>query len=203
MIKKKTVATSATKTASSKRTTKPKEASDLSKSKSTQVSINTVLKSKVKFKFRTIKQREFSDLIDEKEITVAYGPAGTGKSMISIAKGFELLQADDSKYKQLIIVKPAIEAEESLGFLKGSLEEKMEPHIASSMDIVDKLVGEATRNNLVEAKIIRVEPLSFIRGKTFSDSVLVFEESQNVSPSQMKTILTRIGENSKYIISGD
>jgi phosphate starvation-inducible protein PhoH len=203
MIKKKTAATSATKTASSSRTTKTKESSDLTKSKSTQVSINTVLKSKVRFKFRTIKQREFSDLIDDKEIVVAYGPAGTGKSLISIAKGLELLQADDSKYKQLIIVKPAVEAEESLGFLKGSLEEKMEPHIASSMDIVDKLVSEPTRINLVDAKIIRVEPLSFIRGKTFSDSVLVFEESQNVSPNQMKTILTRIGENSKYIISGD
>lgn len=204
MIKKKPVASTATmKTASSTRTRKPTESSDSPKPKVGQLSINTVLKSKLKFKFRSVKQREFSDLIDQKEIVVAYGPAGTGKSLISIAKGLELLQADESVYKQLIIIKPAVEAEESLGFLKGSLSEKMEPHVASSMDIVDKLVGEATRINLVEAKIIRVEALSFVRGKTFSDSVLVFEESQNVSPNQMKTILTRIGENSKYIISGD
>lgn len=163
----------------------------------------SILGKKVKIKHRTHKQKEFTDLIDEKEIILAAGPAGTGKSFLSIGKALELIQNKTNKYEKLKILKPAVESGENLGFLPGDLKEKLEPHLASSIDIVDKIVGEANRIKLEEKGIVCVEPLGFLRGKTLDNTILIVEEAQNISPEQMKTLLTRIGENTKYIISGD
>ena len=96
-----------------------------------------------------------------------------------------------------------MEAEENLGFLPGDLKEKMAPFLASSIDIVDKILGKPTRIELEKSEDISAEPLGFIRGKTIDNAILIMEEAQNMSPSQMKTLLTRIGNNSKYVISGD
>ena len=96
-----------------------------------------------------------------------------------------------------------MEAEENLGFLPGDLKEKMAPFLASSIDIVDKILGKSTRIELERTEDISAEPLGFIRGKTIDNAILIMEEAQNMSPSQMKTLLTRIGYNSKYVISGD
>lgn len=166
-------------------------------------SINSVLTKKYRLKYKNVKQREFSDLIKEKEIIICSGPAGTGKSYISIATAIELLQDSPNSYNKLIIVKPAVESEENLGFLPGDLKEKMAPYLASSIDIVDKIIGKSKRIELENSEILLVEPLGFIRGKTIDNSILIMEEAQNMSPSQMKTLLTRIGYNSKYVISGD
>lgn len=193
-------ASATTKTAGAARGRKPKEET---KPKNIKVSINEVIPTKIKLKCKNLKQKEFVNLIATKEIVIASGPAGVGKSYIAIAKALELMQETDSPYTTLVIVKPAVEADENYGFLPGNLKEKMEPHVASSIDIIDKIVGETTRINLEEGRVIKIEPLGFLRGKTIDNSIVIVEEAQNMTPSQMKTALTRIGSGTKYIISGD
>lgn len=192
-------ASATTKTAGT-RTRKPKEET---KPKNVKVSINEVIPSKIRLKCKNVKQKDFVNLIAAKEIVIASGPAGVGKSYIAIAKALELMQETDSPYTTLVIVKPAVEADENYGFLPGNLKEKMEPHVASSIDIIDKIIGESARINLEEGRVIKIEPLGFLRGKTIDNSIVIVEEAQNMSPSQMKTALTRIGSGTKYIISGD
>jgi len=166
-------------------------------------SVNQILPRKVSLKCKNPKQKEFANLIRKKEITFCAGPAGVGKSYVAIAVALQLLQDSNNSYNKILIVKPAIEAEENLGFLPGDLKEKMAPYMASSIDIVDKIIGKENRLQLEESEELMVEPLGFIRGKSIDNSVLLMEEAQNMSPSQMKTLLTRIGYNSKYVVSGD
>lgn len=166
-------------------------------------SVNKILPTKIRLKHKNSKQKEFVNLIKEKEIIICSGPAGVGKSFLAIATALQLLQDDTNSFNKILIVKPAIEVEENLGFLPGDLKEKLAPHLASSIDIVDKIIGESNRTKLEDSKELMVEPLGFIRGKTIDNSILIGEEAQNMSPSQMKSLLTRIGYNSKYIISGD
>lgn len=165
--------------------------------------IDIMIPKRVRFKAKNMAQKEFSRLITEKEIVICSGPAGTGKSYTSIARGIELIQSKDNKYQKLIICTPAIEAEEKLGHLPGTLEEKLAPFLASSVSILDKVLTRETRIKLVEQGIIEVEALAFIRGKTIDNAIFIMEEAQNMSTNQMKTLLTRIGENAKFIISGD
>jgi phosphate starvation-inducible PhoH-like protein len=101
------------------------------------------------------------------------------------------------------LINPAVEAEEKYGFMPGTLREKLDPFVGSSIDIVDKLVGIEKRIKLEEEGIVIVGALGFLRGKTIDNTILIMEEAQNMSPNQMKTLLTRIGANSKFIISGD
>jgi len=115
----------------------------------------------------------------------------------------ELLRNNKNPYGKIIISKPAVEAEEKHGFLPGDMREKMDPYIASSLDIIDKLIGKNNRIRLEEMGLLEVQPLAYIRGKSIDNTILIMEEAQNMSPSQMKTLLTRIGDNSKFIISGD
>lgn len=166
-------------------------------------SVNKILPTKVRLKCKNAKQKDFVNLIKEKEIILCSGPAGVGKSYVAIAVALELLQDPENSFNRILIVKPAVEAEENLGFLPGNLKEKLEPYLASSIDIVDKIIGEDARRKLEDSKELMVEPLGFIRGKTLDNSILIGEEAQNMSPSQMKSLLTRIGYGSKYIVSGD
>lgn len=165
--------------------------------------IDKILPNRYRLKCKNIKQKQFANLITEKEIVIASGPAGVGKSFVTIARGLELLQNKTNKFEKIIISKPAVEAGENLGHLPGDLKEKMEPYVASSIDILDKIIGKQNRVKLEELEIIEVQPLGFIRGKTIDNSILVMEEVQNMSPGQVKTLLTRIGENTKFILSGD
>jgi len=165
--------------------------------------VNKVLPSKFRLKCKNEAQKEFSKLITEKEIIVAAGPSGTGKSYVAIARAIELLQNSSNEFKKIVISKPAVEAEEKLGFAPGTIREKLEPHLASSLDIVDKIMGKANRKKLEENDYLLIQALGFIRGKTLDNSIIIIEEAQNLSPSQCKTILSRIGHNSKLIISGD
>jgi len=162
-----------------------------------------IIGKKVNLKCKNAKQKEFANLIKEKEIVICSGPAGTGKSYVSIAIAIGLLQDADNSYNKLLIVRPAIEADENLGFLPGDLKEKMAPYLAPSIDIVDKIIGESNRIQLEESGDLKGEPLGFIRGKSIDNSVVVVEECQNMSPKQVKTLLTRIGYGSKFVISGD
>lgn len=169
----------------------------------TAESLQRILGKKIRIKCKNHRQKEFANLIAEKEIIIAAGPPGTGKSYLSIGKAIELIQNKTNNFEKLLIVKPAVVAEEDLGFLPGDLREKLGPTLASSIDIIDKIIGRPNREKLEDAEIIVIEPLGFIRGKTMDNSIVVIEEAQNISPNQLKTLLTRIGKDSKYIISGD
>jgi len=195
--------TKTTTRATNKRKPKKEVALDVFEKEMANHSINEILPTKLNLKCRNTRQKEFVNLIGVKDVLIAYGPAGTGKSYTAIAKAIALLQTQPSKYNNLVIVKPAVEAEENLGFIPGNLKEKLEPHLASSMDIIDKLVGQPNRFKLEASKILKVEPIGFLRGKTIDNTILILEEAQNLTKSQMKTLLTRIGENSKFIITGD
>lgn len=156
-----------------------------------------------RLKCKNTKQKELAKLITDKEIVIASGPAGVGKSYVAIARGIELLFNKSNAYSKLVISTPAVEAEEKHGFLPGDLMEKMAPYVASSLDIVDKILGTQARIKLVEDGVIIIEAIAYIRGKSIDNSILIMEEVQNMSPKQVKTLLTRIGSNSKFILSGD
>jgi len=187
----------------SKSTTKRKIKAELDDDFTNINLVNNVIPNKVHVKYKTPKQKAFADLIKENEIVICSGPAGCGKSWLSIGTGLELIQDPNSNFKTLIIVNPAVEAEEKLGFIPGTVKDKLLPFVASSIDILDKLVGTKNRIMMEERGILKVEALAYIRGKTIDNAILVMEEAQNMSPGQMKTLITRIGSNSKFIISGD
>ena len=182
--------TKTTTRATNKRKPKKEVALDVFEKEMANHSINEILPTKLNLKCRNTRQKEFVNLIGVKDVLIAYGPAGTGKSYTAIAKAIALLQTQPSKYNNLVIVKPAVEAEENLGFIPGNLKEKLEPHLASSMDIIDKLVGQPNRFKLEASKILKVEPIGFLRGKTIDNTILILEEAQNLTKSQMKTLLT-------------
>jgi phosphate starvation-inducible PhoH-like protein len=167
------------------------------------IDLNQVINMGAGFKPKNKQQKTLASLMVSKEIVFAYGPAGVGKSYVIIAKALEFLRDPKSNFKKIILSKPAVEAEEKHGFLPGDVREKMDPFIASSLDIFDKIIGKPNRQKLEELELLQIEPLAYLRGKTIDNSILVMEEAQNMSPSQMKTLLTRIGENTKFIISGD
>jgi len=153
--------------------------------------------------FRTENQQKFWNLIGDKEITFCSGPAGTGKSFISLAKALQIFSKERKKYRKIIIVKPAVEADEKLGYLPGSMEEKLEPYIYSTKYVLEKILGKAKIEHLFSKGKIEIMALAFMRGINIDNAILIFEEAQNCTPRQMKTLLTRIGENCKFIISGD
>ena len=165
--------------------------------------ISVILPTRHRLKCKNQKQKVFANLITEKEIVLATGPAGVGKSYVAIARAIELLQNSTNQYNRILIINPAVEAEEKIGFLPGSLREKLDPFVGPSIDIIDKIVGSGKRIDLEEAGIVEVGGLGFIRGKTIDNTILVMEEAQNMSPNQMKTLLTRIGASAKFIISCD
>lgn len=156
-----------------------------------------------KFRPKTKSQTEYVELIKNKEISIASGPAGCGKSHCAISVAIDLILDKSTPYRKLIITTPAVEADEKIGFLPGTLHEKLEPYMESSFYLIDKVVGKGMREKLVNQKMIEVEALGFIRGKNFENCIVFLEEAQNTTPRQMKTFLTRIGENAKFIISGD
>lgn len=166
-------------------------------------SINNILETRVRLKCRNEKQKEYANLISDKEIVICSGPAGTGKTFIAVARAIELLQNKNNKYEKLILCKPAIEAGEKLGFLPGNLREKMAPIMESLVDVIDKLIGETKRLELEESGVVKLQTLAYVRGKTIDNAILVLDEAQNMTDNQVKTLLTRIGTDSKFIISGD
>jgi phosphate starvation-inducible PhoH-like protein len=165
--------------------------------------INSVIKKKVKNKFLSPNQEEYYNILKENQITICSGPAGVGKSYIAMKAAVDLLMDPNNSYEKLIIVRPAVEAEEKLGSLPGNLEEKLDPYIFPSYYLLNKIIGKDAREKLKETEIIEVFALAYMRGMNIDNSILVFEEAQNATPNQMKLLLTRIGYNSKFFISGD
>ncbi len=158
---------------------------------------------KPKEKFLTKSQEEYWNVLEENQITLCFGPAGVGKSYIAMKKAIDLLWDDTNKYEKIIIVRPAVEAEEKLGSLPGGLEEKLDPYIYPSYYLLNKIIGKESREVLKDEGFIEVAALAYMRGWNVDNTILVFEEAQNATPSQIKLLLTRIGFSSKFFISGD
>jgi phosphate starvation-inducible PhoH-like protein len=162
-----------------------------------------IIKKKTKEKFLSESQRLYYDKLINSEITICSGPAGVGKSYIAMKSAVDLLSDPSTPYEKIIIVRPAVEAEEKLGSLPGNVEEKLDPYIFPSYYLLNKIIGKENREKLKEIEAIEVFALAYMRGMNIDNSILIFEESQNSTPSQMKLLLTRIGFNSKFFISGD
>ena len=165
--------------------------------------INQIIPKKTREKFLSESQRQYYKLLSDKEITICSGPAGVGKSYIAMKVAVDLLADPNTPYEKIIIVRPAVEAEEKLGSLPGNVEEKLDPYIFPSYYLLNKIIGKQNREKLKEIEAIEVFALAYMRGMNIDNSILIFEEAQNCSPKQMKLLLTRIGFNSKFFISGD
>jgi phosphate starvation-inducible PhoH-like protein len=165
--------------------------------------ISQIIKKQTKEKFLTENQRLYYNILISNQITICSGPAGVGKSYIAMKAAVDLLQDPNNSYEKIMIVRPAVEAEEKLGSLPGALEEKLDPYISPSYYLLNKLIGKENREKLIELDFIEVQALAYIRGWNIDNTILIFEEAQNSTPKQMKLLLTRIGFNSKFFISGD
>jgi phosphate starvation-inducible PhoH-like protein len=165
--------------------------------------ISQIIKRKTKEKFLSESQRKYYDILIKNQITICSGPAGVGKSYISMKAAIDLLSDPSTPYEKIIIVRPAVEAEEKLGSLPGNVEEKLDPYIFPTYYLMNKIIGKEAREKLKDIDVIEVFALAYMRGMNIDNSILIFEEAQNSTPNQMKLLLTRIGFNSKFFISGD
>ena len=165
--------------------------------------INSLIKKTPRKKFLTESQKEYYNTLENNEITICTGPAGVGKSYIAMSAAVQLLIDPNNSYEKIIIVRPAVEAEEKLGALPGNVEEKLDPYIFPSYYLLNKIIGKESREKLKEEGFIEIAALAYMRGWNVDNTILVFEEAQNATPAQIKLLLTRIGFNSKFFLSGD
>ncbi|XZG70897.1 PhoH family protein [Chitinibacteraceae bacterium HSL-7] len=150
---------------------------------------------------RTPRQTEYIKAIQQHDITFGIGPAGTGKTYLAVACAVDALERDT--VKRIVLVRPAVEAGEKLGFLPGDLAQKVDPYLRPLYDALYDLMGFDKVTRLFEKGIIEIAPLAFMRGRTLNHSFIILDESQNSTPEQMKMFLTRIGFGSKAVITGD
>ena len=150
---------------------------------------------------KTLNQKLYVYNLKKKAITFGVGPAGTGKTYLAISYAANLLKQD--KIKKLILTRPAVEAGESLGYLPGDLKEKISPYLRPLYDALYDTLGVENTKALMEKEIIEIAPLAYMRGRTLENSVIILDEAQNTSRRQMKMFLTRLGNNSQMIITGD
>lgn len=154
-------------------------------------------------KCKTAGQKTLAKYIKEKEIIICSGPAGTGKTYVACAQSLALLK-NDSRFDKIVIVKSVVQLkDEEVGFLKGNLKEKMEPVVYSFIHNFEKLIGKQNTDKLHELGGIEEKPIAFMRGITLDNALIIVDEVQNVSISNIRTIMTRLGENSKMIFLGD
>jgi phosphate starvation-inducible PhoH-like protein len=150
---------------------------------------------------KTANQKRYVDAIDEHTITFGIGPAGTGKTYLAMAKAVAALQA--KKVNRIILTRPAVEAGEHLGFLPGTLSEKIDPYLRPLFDALHDMIDTDAIPRLMQSGVIEVAPLAYMRGRTLNDAFIILDEAQNTTPEQMKMFLTRLGFGSKMIITGD
>ena len=150
---------------------------------------------------RTQNQAEYINLLQTKDMVFCVGSAGSGKTFLAVAEALRLILTH--KKSKLIITRPVVEAGESLGFLPGDLEQKLNPYLRPLRDSMESVLPIETVKHLFEAGIIEVAPLAYMRGRTLNNAVIILDEAQNTTCAQMKMFLTRMGENSKVFITGD
>ncbi len=150
---------------------------------------------------KTANQKAYVDAIEENVITFGIGPAGTGKTYLAMAKAVAALQA--KQVNRIILSRPAVEAGEKLGFLPGTLSEKIDPYLRPLFDALHDMIDGDSIPRLIQSGIIEVAPLAFMRGRTLNDAFIILDEAQNTTPEQMKMFLTRLGFGSKMVITGD
>ncbi|RYF09839.1 MAG: PhoH family protein [Oxalobacteraceae bacterium] len=164
---------------------------------------STAKKKRVELLPRNVAQEDYIDtLLDEsKHVVFAMGPAGCGKTLLATLFAIKALQAGD--FTKIIITRPAVSVDEQHGFLPGSLVEKMAPWVLPIMDVFKEHYSPQQVEKMVLDEVIEIAPLAYMRGRTFKNSIVLFDEAQNATPNQMKMVLTRIGENSRMVITGD
>jgi phosphate starvation-inducible PhoH-like protein len=150
---------------------------------------------------RTTRQNQYIRQIQEHDITIGIGPAGTGKTYLAVAGAVDALERD--LVKRIVLVRPAVEAGERLGFLPGDLVQKVDPYLRPLYDALYDLMGFDKATRLFEKGVIEVAPLAFMRGRTLNHAFIILDEAQNTTPEQMKMFLTRIGFGSKTVVTGD
>lgn len=150
---------------------------------------------------KTAGQKRYVDAIRENTVTFGIGPAGTGKTYLAMAMAVAALKRKEAN--RIILTRPVVEAGENLGFLPGTLTEKVDPYIRPLYDALFDMTDMERARELIEGGVIEIAPLAFMRGRTFNDSFIILDEAQNTTPEQMKMFLTRLGFNSKMVITGD
>jgi len=161
----------------------------------------TIKTSKKHIHVRSGNQQKYVNAIVENDAVFAIGPAGTGKTYLAVARAVEALE--NSNVKRIVLVRPAVEAGEKLGFLPGDLSEKVDPYLRPIYDALYEFIGFERVNKLIEKNLIEVAPLAFMRGRTLNESFIILDEAQNTTIPQMKMFLTRMGFGSKMVITGD
>ncbi|MFN8076121.1 MAG: PhoH family protein [Kineosporiaceae bacterium] len=150
---------------------------------------------------KTLNQKHYVDAIDQHTVVFGIGPAGTGKTYLAMAKAVQALQA--KRVNRIILTRPAVEAGERLGFLPGSLTDKIDPYLRPLYDALHDMVDPESIPRLMAAGTIEVAPLAYMRGRTLNDAFIILDEAQNTSPEQMKMFLTRLGFGAKMVVTGD
>ena len=161
----------------------------------------TIKTSRKHINIRSANQQNYVNAIIENDAVFAIGPAGTGKTYLAVARAVEALES--SNVKRIILVRPAVEAGEKLGFLPGDLSEKVDPYLRPIYDALYEFIGFEKVNRLIEKHVIEVAPLAFMRGRTLNECYIILDEAQNTTIPQMKMFLTRMGFGSKMVITGD
>ncbi len=150
---------------------------------------------------RSVNQRKYVEAIEQHDMVFGVGPAGTGKTYLAVAMAVAAMNA--KKVSRIVLVRPAVEAGEKLGFLPGSLQEKVDPYLRPLYDALYDLLEPEKVDKMLEKNVIEVAPLAFMRGRTLNDAFIIMDEAQNTTIEQMKMFLTRMGNNSKAVITGD
>jgi phosphate starvation-inducible PhoH-like protein len=150
---------------------------------------------------KTVGQKKYVDAIRKNTVVFGIGPAGTGKTYLAMAVAVQALMA--KQVNRLILTRPAVEAGEKLGFLPGTLSEKIDPYLRPLYDALYEMIDAEQIGRMMERGTIEVAPLAYMRGRTLNDSFIVLDEAQNTTPEQMKMFLTRLGFNSKAVVTGD
>ncbi|HEX6434531.1 MAG TPA: PhoH family protein, partial [Gemmatimonadales bacterium] len=150
---------------------------------------------------KTQGQRDYLQAISNHDIVVGIGPAGTGKTYLAVAKAVEALAR--KRVKRIILARPAVEAGESLGFLPGDLQAKVDPYLRPLYDALEDMMPHDRVQRALETRTIEIAPLAYMRGRTLADAFIILDEAQNATGAQMKMFLTRLGVNSKTVVTGD
>jgi phosphate starvation-inducible PhoH-like protein len=150
---------------------------------------------------RTLRQQAYVEAMESHDLTIALGPAGTGKTFLAAVQAVRMLT--DRKVDRLVLTRPAVEAGERLGFLPGDLQQKVDPYLRPLYDALHALLGAERTSALQEKGVIEVAPLAYMRGRTLADAFVILDEAQNTTTAQMRMVLTRLGENSRMVVTGD